>query len=130
MAQKAATPNLFELAGGGVSVRYTTARAGGGPSFEYQDSDVTVTASADKIRTKKTEIGTLATIDVKANADAGAISVTVLLPTVNLSGQPERALRTVALLTTTTGSLGGSGSVVGQLQRYKSLSLRGTARHV
>jgi hypothetical protein len=52
------------------------------------------------------------------------------LPTVNLGQTAEQKLRTVVIVTTTADTIGGPALVVGQVQRYKSVTVRGTARSV
>ena len=130
MARKAAQANLFEVANAATSVTYATTGIAGQPSFHFQDADHDVHAEGTNIRTKKTELGTLVTIDLDVVADGPSTTVTLVLPTVNLSGQTEQKLRTLVILTTTANTIGGPGLVVGQLQRYKSVTVRGTAKAV
>ena len=129
MARKA-TANLFEVSGGATSITYSTTTITGKPSFHYQDANRDVTVDGPDIRTKRTELGTLVTVDVDVVNDGPTTSVTLLVPTVNLADATERKLRTVAIVTTSANTIGGPGLVVGQVQSYKSVTLRGTARAV
>jgi hypothetical protein len=92
MARKA---NLFEVAGGATSVTYATTGIAGQPSFHFRDADHDVNAEGTDIRTKKTELGTLVTIDVDVVADGPSTTATLVLPTVNLGDQTEQKLRTL-----------------------------------
>jgi len=49
---------------------------------------------------------------------------------VNVGAQNEKKLRTLVILTVTADTIGGPALVVGQLQRYKSVTVRGTAKSV
>src|ERR1700737_2595358 len=128
MARKAARANLFEVAGGATSVTYATTGIAGQPSFHFRDADHDVNAEGTDIRTKKTELGTLVTIDLAVVPDGPSTTATLVLPTVNLGDQTEQKLRTLVIITTHTS--GGPDLVVGQLPRYKSVTVRGTAKSV
>ena len=130
MARKAARANLFEVAGGATSVTYATTGIAGQPSFHFRDADHDVNAEGTDIRTKKTELGTLVTIDLDVVADGPSTTATLVLPTVNLGDQTEQKLRTLVIVTITANTIGGPDLVVGQLQRYKSITVRGTAKSV
>src|SRR5437764_11368082 len=87
MARKAARANLFEVAGGATSVTYATTGIAGQPSFHFRDADHDVNAEGTGIRTRKTELGTLVTIDLDVVADGPSTTATLVLPTVNLGDQ-------------------------------------------
>jgi hypothetical protein len=89
-----------------------------------------VNAEGTDIRTKKIELGTLVTIDLDVVADGPSTTATLVLPTVNLGDQTEQKLRTLVIVTITANTIGGPALVVGQLQRYKSVTVRGTAKSV
>lgn len=129
MARKAQA-NLFEVAGGKTSITYSTTGIAGKPSFHFRDADHDVQVGGADIRTKKTELGTLVTIDLDVVADGPTTSATLLVPTVNLGTQSEQKLRTIVVVTTTADTIGGPSLVVGQVQRYRSVTLRGTAKAV
>ena len=92
MARKAARANLFEVAGGATSVTYATTGIAGQPSFHFRDADHDVNAEGTDIRTKKTELGALVTIDLDVVADGPSTTATLVLPTVNLGDQTEQKL--------------------------------------
>jgi hypothetical protein len=130
MAKKSVQPNLFEVAGGATSITYATTGIAGRPSFDFRDKDHDVHVEGADIRTKRTELGTLVTVDVDVVLDGPTTTVTLLVPTVNLAQATEQKLRTIAVVTTTANTIGGPSLVVGQVQRYRSVTLRGTARAV
>lgn len=130
MARKNAQANLFEVSGGSTSVIYSTTSLTGRPSFHYQDGERDVQVDGSDIRTRKTDLGTLVTVDLDVVLDGPTTSATLLLPTVNLGEAAEQKLRTVVIVTTTANTIGGPSLVVGQVQRYKSVTVRGTARAV
>src|SRR2546429_3201868 len=127
MARKA---NLFEVAGGATSVTYATTGIAGQPSFHFRDADHDVNAEGTGIRTKKTELGTLVTIDLDVVADGPSTTATLVLPTVNLGDQTEQKLRTLVIITITANTIGGPALVGGPLPRYQAGPLRGTAQPI
>ena len=130
MARKATQANLFEVSGGATSVTYATTGIAGKPSFHYSDGERDVNVEGSDIRTKKTDLGTLVSVDLDVVADGLSTSATLFVPTVNLGDTREQKLRTLVVVTTTADTIGGPSLVVGQVQRYKSVTLRGTARAV
>src|SRR5438132_1539647 len=80
MARKAARANLFEVAGGATSVTYATTGIAGRPSFHFRDADHDVNAEGTDIRTKKTELGALVTIDL----DVVSVAMAKAAPPVDL----------------------------------------------
>src|SRR2546430_13372747 len=103
MARKA---NLFEVAGGATSVTYATTGIAGRPSFHFRDADHDVNAEGTDIRTKKTELGALVTIDLDVVADGPSTTATLGLPTGNLGGPTEQKLRTLVIITITAHTIG------------------------
>jgi hypothetical protein len=63
-------------------------------------------------------------------ADRPSTTATLVLPTVNLGDQTGQKLRTLVIITITANTIGGPALVAGQLQRYKSVTVRGTAKSV
>jgi hypothetical protein len=125
-------PNLFELQGDGATITYSTTSIAGVPQFNYQDNEHSVNRSGDEIRVEQTEIARLVTVDIEQVPDAYDLSVSLLVPIINLRGQTgEASVQTVAVLTTDRSSaFTGPGGVEGQVQTYETLSLQGTARRV
>jgi hypothetical protein len=130
MARKKGTePNLYELNGTGTQITYSTSSISGQPLFHYKDAQHDVNVSGAEIRTQKSEIGRLVTVTIEQVPDLHTVTITLLLPTINLEGT-ESAFRTKAILTTQRTSIGGPQLVKGALQTYRVLSLRGKARLV
>src|SRR2546428_11911134 len=98
MARKA---NLFEVAGGATSVTYATTGIAGQPSFHFRDTDHDVNAEGTDIRTKKTELGTLVTIDLDVVADGPSTTATLGLPTGNPGDQTAEKMRGPVIITLT-----------------------------
>lgn len=130
MAPRAKQANLFEVTGGTTSVTYATSGIAGRPSFHYRDADHDVHAEGADIRVKKTEVGTLVTIDIEVVPDLRTVSASLVVPALNMGGETERKLRTLVIVTTAATTIGGPSLVMGQVQRYRSITVRGTARSV
>lgn len=121
-------PNLFELAGEYTQITYSTTSITGQPQFHYQDRerDVNVTGEND-IRSLETKIGTQVTVTLEVIPDLHTLTVTLLVPQINLDQGNESPLSTLVILTTHHTSIGGPGLVEGQLQTYEAVALEGTA---
>lgn len=124
---EATQPNLFELAGEYTQITYSTSSITGQPQFHYQDRQREVNATGGDIRSQVTEIGTLVTVTLEVIPDLHTLTVTLLVPQINLGGGTESPLSTRAILTTHHTSIGGPGLVEGPLQTYEAVALEGTA---
>jgi hypothetical protein len=122
-------PNSFELSGYDAELRYDTTSIAGTPQLHFREGQRDVTRSGDEIETVELSIGTLVSAQIESIPDASVVTISVLIPTVNLD-DGEAAIETVAIETTTRTSIGGPGLVSGPLQTYRSLALSGTARLV
>lgn len=120
-----AMPNMFELLGRGVAIHYSTTSFTGDPRLHYQDSCREVNASGEEIRQEETELGTLVTITLEPDADAGSLLFTVVIPRARVDG-PEREVRieTHGFLTRSRFSRLPTDA---QLQTYITVPLRGRA---
>lgn len=118
-------PNMFELLGRGVAIHFSTTSFTGDPRFQYQDSCRQVSASGDEIRQEETELGTLVTITLEPDADAGSLLFTVVIPRARVDG-PEREVRieTHGFLTRSRFARLPTDA---QLQTYIAVPLRGRA---
>jgi hypothetical protein len=123
-----AQPNLFQLAGGYTQITYSTSSITGQPQFHYQDQQRDVNVTGDEISSQETDaIGTLVTVTVEEIPDLHTLTVSLLVPQINLNEGNESPLSTPAILTTHRTSIGGPGLVEGQLQTYEVMALEGTA---
>lgn len=123
-------PNLFELAGEYTQITYSTTSITGQPQFHYQDQQRDVNVAGEDIRSQDTEIGTQITVTLEVIPDLHTLTVTLLVPRINLGGGTESPLSTLAILTTHRTSIGGPDLVEGQLKTYEAVALEGTARLV
>jgi hypothetical protein len=122
-----AQPNLFQLTGEYTQITYSTTSITGQPQFHYQDQQRDVNVTGDDIRSLETEIGTLVTVTLEVIPDLHTLTVSLLVPEINLNEGNESPLSTLAILTTHRTSIGGPGLVEGQLQTYEVVELEGTA---
>jgi hypothetical protein len=122
-------PNLFELRGGGIKVTYSTSSLDGKPRLTYEDQKISLTFQGEEIRSMDTEIGLQLTVTLEQVPDLQTVTLTLILPTINLQGNEGR-FRTQAIITTHRTSIGGPDLVKGPLQLYRVKPLRGIARVV
>jgi hypothetical protein len=121
-------PNLFELAGDGISVSYASTSFGGKPLLSYHDQFQSKSFIGDQIRTVETEIGTLVTVTVFITVDAGSTSFSILIPNVNLRSSDSAQISTYGITTLHRFSIFGPPQ--GQSEFYTAHQLSGTASFV
>jgi hypothetical protein len=122
-------PNLFELKGPGLEITYSTSSISGQPLFTYQDKKVSLTFQGEEIRRLEADTGSQVTVTLEQIPDLRTVTLTLLLPTINLEGT-ECPFQTQAIITTHKTSIGGPDLVKGVLQTYRIKALRGIARLV
>ncbi len=131
VAKQSHEPNLFDLRGKFTHINYSTTSIAGIPQLSYRKLGTTLNFSGDEIRVVETEIGKLVTVTIEAVPDLQTVTLTLLIPTINLPKEDtEISIDTKAIITTERTSIGGPSLVIGQLQTYRIFSLRGTASFV
>ncbi|WP_225410259.1 hypothetical protein [Stigmatella hybrida] len=123
------TANTFAVRNRRISVTFSATSITGEPLLHYRDGQREVSARGDDIRQAETEIGTLVSITLEPDADAGALLFTVLIPRVSLAAAlSSQALSTVGFLTRSRLPPRLPANV--QLQTYEVEALKGTATFV
>jgi hypothetical protein len=123
------TANTYALRNRRVSVSFSATSITGTPVLHYKDRQREVSARGEEIRQVVTEIGTMVSITLEPDADAGALLFTVLIPQVSLlSIGSSQALSTVGFLTRSRLPLRLPASA--QLQTYEVLEMSGSATFV
>jgi hypothetical protein len=127
----AAQPNLFDLkdAANHVHITYSTSGVDGRAHLGYTDPRLNRAFTGKEIRVMPSEIGTLVSVTLDQVPDLHTITLTLLVPAINL-GPAQTTFSTKAILTTQHTSIGGPALVKGALQTYQVLTLQGTARVV
>ena len=123
------TPNLFELHNRRITVSFSATSISGQPLVDYKDQSREVHAHGDEIQVEQTEIGTLVTILLHPDADAGALFFTLIVPRAVLSApRVQQAIETVGIFTKSrvTRLLNTSA----QLQTYDVVKLSGSASFI
>jgi hypothetical protein len=124
-------PNRFELEGNCTKIIYSTTSFSAVPQLNYQDQKRNLNFSGDEIRSLPTEIGTLISVTLEVIPDLRTITLSLLIPNVNLpEGKRKNPIETIAILTTASTSIGGPDLVDGQLEAYQILMLKGIASFV
>lgn len=126
-------PNQFVLNGIGqhkdLHVIYSATSITGKPVFNYQDSKGKYSFTGDEILTQKTETGTMVTVTLESIPDLRVVTLTLIIPAVNLDSS-ESKIKTIAIRTTNKTTLGGERLVKGQVQSNEVIDLRGNASFV
>jgi hypothetical protein len=123
-------PDLYELSCDGVVLTYSTSSITGSARFSFREGQREVNASGTEIRTNSTELGTEVTVTLEVVPDLRTVTITLLVPDINLGKQFEIDFETVAIETTQHTGIGGPGLVAGPLRTYRVIALHGTAKSV
>lgn len=80
IAPQGLPPNLFELHNRRVTVSFSATSITGDPLMNFKDRQHEVNARGEEIRQQETELGTLVTITLEPDADAGSLLFTLVIP--------------------------------------------------
>ena len=121
-------PNRFELrdVAGHTRIIYDTSGVDGRPHLDYTDQQLHRSYAGKEIGVLPSEIGTLVSVTLEEVPDEHTVTLTLLVPAVNLQDR-QATIDTAAILTTQRTGIGGPALVRGALQTYRVLTLRGTA---
>jgi hypothetical protein len=119
-------PNVFELQGGGLTVHYAKSSLAGVPLLTFNHRGMKKSYRGEEVRTTDTELGRLVTVLVEAVPDLHTITLTLVVPAVNVSAN-EEPVQTFAVFTTELTSIAGPRLVKGQIDRYETVHLAGKA---
>jgi len=123
--------NLFDLHNATLKISYSSSSLNGQPQLSYQKGATTMNFHGNQLRQKSTEIGTLISVTLKNVPDLHSIVLSLLLPQVNIpTGQSQVQVSIKAIETTIRTSIAGPNLVKGQVQTYKTYTLKGTAQSV
>jgi hypothetical protein len=123
-------PNLYELSRDNIELTYSTTSVDGSARFSFRDAERKLDFSGEQIRTCATELGTEVTVTLEVIADDRTVTLTLLVPDVNLGQETEVQLATAAIETTNHTTFGGPRLITGPLQTYRVIELHGTAKSV
>ena len=123
--------NHFVLKGDQTEITYDDTSLDGQPQLTYQAlPDSAQTFCGDQIRSEVSEIGRLLTVTLAAVADGDTTLLTLLLPAINSIGPTVYEFKTIAILTTVRGSIGGPVLLRGPVQSYQVVQLEGEAQPI
>jgi hypothetical protein len=129
--QDRAKPNHFELQGDGAQISFAESGIDGKPVLSYQPAQgLPVSFRGEQIRVAEGELGRTVTVMLEQVPDLHTVTLTLLLPEVNLPQEGEAPVQTVGIVTTSRTSIGGPALVQGALQSHCALDLQGIARIV
>jgi hypothetical protein len=129
MTQQNQEPNQYQLTGDGLQITYTPGNDNGQPQLDYQGSHGNLTFTANDIRSEETMPGTLITVFLVRTVDTGSVTLTLLLPGVNLAGTTEQPIQTIAIETQNLFSILDRNKAR-QTQTYQVYNLQGTAQYI
>ena len=133
MATATIDANLFEVEGYGVRITYSKTSITGDRRFSYSDKELSLNFSGDdEIRVEEdTALGDLVTVTIEEIPDLRTVTVTLLVPQVNLPQDTKQSpFETDAVYTTNHTTIGGPSLAQGQLKSYKTVKVSGIAQQV
>jgi hypothetical protein len=129
-ARATTQPNLFELKGGYMKIKYSSTSFSGKPQLTYEDAEGAHQFMGEEVRQTDAEIGRLISVStdrIHGTMVKGTI-LTILIPIFNFKGR-ETPFTTWAILTTRRSGVAGLESPGEALQTYSVEQLTGTAQH-
>lgn len=122
-------PNLYDLAGEGITVSYSTTGIDGKPRLSYKKGRQSLSFSGKEIESLETAIGTLVTVVIANVPDRGTTRFSLLLPAIQLPEKSRRVtVRAIGITTVTATTI--AGPPPGVQQTYKTAGLKGSAQQV
>jgi hypothetical protein len=121
--------NEFTFAGDRTWITYDTQTPvpDQGPLLQYQGPEGNYTFTGNQVIQQGSSLGTLLTVGLTPNADAGAINITVLVPKAyGVTPDSPVTFSTIAIKTTGRGSVETPGMAL----TYNLLPLLGTASQI
>lgn len=128
MVSQNVEPNLFELHGHDAHITYSTTSVAGKPQLVYRTKEQSYSFSGDDIRTQDSELGTLVSVSLVRTIDQGSTSLTLVVPSVNLAGEQQQHIKTLAVVT--KHIVGVQPLQKGARELYHEVSLEGKAEFV
>jgi hypothetical protein len=123
-------PTLYELSCDDIEVTYSTTSFDGSARFSFRDAERKLDFSGEQIQARATDLGTEVTVTLEVIADLRTVTLTLLVPAINLGQETEVQFATAAIETTNHTTIGGPGLITGPLQTYQVIELHGTAKSV
>ena len=122
------TPNLFNLAGEGITVSYSTTSIDGKPRFTFKKGRQTLSFAGSEITSVAAGIGTLVSVAIAQVPDKSTTTFSVLLPAIQLRDSRKQAFRTIGITTVAATTI--AGPPPGVQQTYTVARLRGSSQSV
>ena len=123
-------PNNYELSCDDVELTYSTTSFDGSARLRFRDAERKTDFSGEEIHSRETDLGTELTVTLETIADLRTVTVTLLVPAINLGQETEVQFATAAIETTNHTTIGGPRLITGPLQTYRVIELHGTAKNV
>ena len=128
MALATRSANLFELECDGVQITYSTTSITGQPQFSYHGPEGDLSFSGTEIETLPSALGAEVTVTLAAVPDLHTITLTLLLPCINMPEDGDVQFETLAIQTVNHTTIAGPPE--GSAQSYEPIALHGIARSV
>ena len=126
MTQQSGQPNRYVFTAQDIQLTYSTSTLDGQPEFDYQGPLGRRAFKGKEIGTQQSALGTLVSVLLLPSLDATTVSLTLLLPYIQMAGQSQRSFETLAIQTASAGpdTVGGGAAQ----QTYQVYQLQGTAQ--
>lgn len=124
-------PNVYHLHGKskGFTIEYATTSIAGVPLLTVVRKGQTHAFRGDEISVQDAGLGRLVTVTLSTTPDLETVTLTLVIPAMNLAGS-DGTIHTFAVITTHRTSIAGPALVKGQIQTYQRYTLSGRAESV
>lgn len=122
-------PTQYELSGRDLRINYSVTSVAGVPTLSLQHRGRRQSFRGEQIGTLDTPMGRFVTVIVDTIPDLHTITLTLVVPGMNLD-TCDGSLQTFAFFSTALTSIAGPRLVRGQLHRYENIPLNGRAQAV
>jgi len=124
-------PNFYEMQNKNLTITYQSTGTTGQQELTYESKGDFLSFKGEQICCENTEIGQQITVTLKNLPDEHALTLTLLLPQINLVPKENKtSFTTKAIVTTHRTSIGGPDLIKGALQTYHIEALIGKASEV
>jgi hypothetical protein len=120
-------PNHYVLKGQDIEVTYNKHNITGQPVLDVEYKGTKQNFIEENIKLEVTEIGELVTVLLRSEPERATITLTLLIPLINLDGHKASTFQTEAIITEHLTGIVGPGLVKGAIQKYLFVPLEGTA---
>jgi hypothetical protein len=121
--------NSYHVHAHDLDIQYSATSLTGEPLMSVDQKGVKKSFRGSEITTTESPLGRLVTVTLEVVPDLRAVTLTLVVPMVNVGTHSEQ-VHTFAVIATGRSSIGGPRLVKGQVETYSTIQVSGTAQAV